>query len=91
MKIKTEKQVWLISLGVVWFTAREKGFDIIFFFRCPFLVQKSLRILFLGGKKMPQEKKKKFALYKAICIKNIKTATFQRPVEILCVQIQKAE
>lgn len=42
-------------------------------------------------KKMPQEKKKKFALYKAICIKNIKTATFQGPVEILCVQIQKAE
>lgn len=36
-------------------------------------------------------KKKKFALYKAICIKNIKTATFQGPVEILCVQIQKAE
>lgn len=90
MKIKTEKQVWLISLGVVWFTAREKGFDIIFFFRCPFLVQKSLRRLFFLEKNA-SGKKKKFALYKAICIKNIKTATFQGPVEILCVQIQKAE
>lgn len=37
------------------------------------------------------QEKKTFALYKAICIKNIKTATFQGPVGILCVQIQKAE
>lgn len=56
-----------------------------------FLGSKVLENTFFGGKKNASGKKKKFALYKAICIKNIKTATFQGPVEILCVQIQKAE
>lgn len=57
-----------------------------------FLGSKVLENTFFWGKKNASgKKKKKFALYKAICIKNIKTATFQRPVEILCVQIQKAE
>lgn len=56
-----------------------------------FLGSKVLEKTFFLEKNASGKKKKKFALYKAICIKNIKTATFQGPVEILCVQIQKAE